>query len=203
VAVVGLVPDVTQRCEAWFRDAGDQIAILGETKGQLGGSEYLAAFHQKTAGLPPRLDAAKEKALQQLVRELVRNGALKCAHDPSDGGLAVAIAESCMMNPDRRIGARLELKLNGIAAHAFLFGEDASRIVISFSKEKRAEIEAAAKAKGVALHLAGEVGGDTLELQGLLRVPVDALNKAYRSGIPSVLKRAVNAPHPGQKPSAI
>src|SRR5579872_2136166 len=89
VAVVGLLPDFSRHCGAAFARAGDRIALLGQTRGVLGGSEYLVAFHGKTAGLPPRLDAAAEAALQRTVRELVRAGHLSSAHDASEGGLAV------------------------------------------------------------------------------------------------------------------
>ena len=115
-----------------FRRAGDLVAILGETRGELGGSEWLLAFHDKLAGRPPRLDAAREKRLQQVVRELVQSGAVASAHDTSEGGLGVALAECCIADKDAMVGATLELSPADVAPHAYLFGEDASRVVLSF-----------------------------------------------------------------------
>ncbi|HEY1416783.1 MAG TPA: phosphoribosylformylglycinamidine synthase subunit PurL, partial [Myxococcaceae bacterium] len=95
VAVVGLLPDVSATCAGVFRKAGDKVAVLGETRGQLGGSEWLLMTAGKIAGRPPTLDAAREKALQSVVRDLVRTRKVSSAHDTSEGGLAVALAECC------------------------------------------------------------------------------------------------------------
>jgi phosphoribosylformylglycinamidine synthase len=189
VAVVGLVPDVRRTCGAAFRDAGDRVAVLGETRGALGGSELLVALHGKTAGLPPRLDAAAELAVQRAVRELVRSGALKSAHDCSEGGLGVALAECCVMDGERPLGAavRLEMTLGQVPAHAYLFGEDPSRVVVSFHPEKQVEVVEVCRRHGVPCQVVGEVGGEALRIEGQLTVPVAALSKAYRSGLSSVL----------------
>ena len=107
VAVVGLLPDVTADLRAARSgDDGDLVAVLGETTGQLGGSEWLAAIHGKIAGRPPTLDAAAEKALQSVVRELVRERRSSSAHDCSEGGLAVALAECCMADAESRSARR-------------------------------------------------------------------------------------------------
>jgi phosphoribosylformylglycinamidine synthase len=187
VAIVGLLPDVTRRADAVFKREGDLIAVLGTTRGELGGSEYLKTVHDKLAGRPPALDCARELALQRLVRELIRDGRLSSAHDCSEGGLAVAIAECCIADPDRRIGARVRLEMVGVAPHAFLFGEDASRVVISFAPEQRAAVELACHTAAVPFGVIGTVGGELLAVEGHLGVPVPMLSKAYRSGIPAVL----------------
>src|SRR5262249_26059235 len=100
VGVVGLVPDLTRTFGAAFQREGDKIGLLGITQGSLGGSEYLKVLHGVTAGMPPRLDAVRELAVQRLVRQLVRAGLLSSAHDCGDGGLLVALAESCIGNRD-------------------------------------------------------------------------------------------------------
>ena len=184
VAVVGLLPDVTKTCGAAFTQAGDLVAVLGETRGALGGSELLLALHGRTAGLPPRLDVGKELGLQQAVRELVRAGRLHSAHDPSEGGLAVALAESCIMNPDARFGAKVALSAGTVAKHAFWFGEDPSRAVISFAPAEQAAVTAACQQHGVAFALVGTVGGDSLVVEGEFTVAVATLDRAYRSALP-------------------
>jgi phosphoribosylformylglycinamidine synthase subunit PurL len=189
VAVVGLLRDVTKTVGLAFRRPGDLVALLGETRGELGGSEWLLAFHDKLAGRPPRLDVAREKRLQQVVRQLIQSGALASAHDTSEGGLAVALAECCMADPDVAHGATLQLSPGGVAPHAFLFGEDASRVVVSFSPPFQAEVAAACAAADVPCAVLGVVGGDRLTLPGLLDVPVAQLSRAWRSGIPALMKQ--------------
>ena len=165
------------------------MAVLGETKGQLGGSEWLLMTVGKIAGRPPVLDAAREKALQSVVRELVRSRKVASAHDTSEGGLAVALAECCMANVEGPIGAQVSLPVGSVAPHAYLFGEDATRVVISYAPEHEAEIAAHCRGAGVPFASIGSVGGDRLIISGLLDVPVARLSDAWRSGIPALMKK--------------
>jgi phosphoribosylformylglycinamidine synthase subunit PurL len=187
VAVVGLLEDVRKSCGAAFREEGDLVAVLGETFGNLGGSEYLKAFFDKTAGRPSILDAERELALQRVVRELVREGALSSAHDCSEGGLGVALAECCLVDPDLRLGAKVALEAGKVPLHAYLFGEEPSRIVISFAPEQRAKVEAACREAKLPCAVVGEVGGEDLTVAGALSVSVATLTRAYRGGLQQVL----------------
>jgi phosphoribosylformylglycinamidine synthase subunit PurL len=187
--VVGLLPDVSATTAGVFRKAGDKVAVLGETKGQLGGSEWLLMTAEKIAGRPPELDAVREKALQSLVRELVRSRRVVSAHDTSEGGLAVALAECCMADGERPIGAQVTLPVGSVAPHAYLFGEDASRVLISYAPEQEAEIAAACKAAGVPFTSIGTVGGDRLVISGLVDLRVSRVSDAWRRGIPSLMKK--------------
>jgi phosphoribosylformylglycinamidine synthase subunit PurL len=187
VAIVGLLPDVRQCVDAAFKREGDLIAVLGTTRGELGGSEYLKTLHDKLAGRPPALDLGRELALQKVVRELIRAGRLSSAHDCSEGGLAVALAECCMADPDRRVGARVDFEMGEVPPHAFLFGEDASRVVISFAPEHRSSVEQACRSVGVPLAIIGSVGGESLSVEEHFALPVHTLSRAYRSGVPAVL----------------
>jgi phosphoribosylformylglycinamidine synthase subunit PurL len=189
VAVVGLLRDVTKTVGLAFRRAGDLVAVLGDTKGELGGSEWLLAFHDKLAGRPPRLDVAREKSLQEVVRNLVRSGALSSAHDASEGGLAVALAECCIAEKDAMLGATLQLAPAAVAPHAYLFGEDASRVVVSFAPAFQDEVVRACQAVSLPCAVVGVVGGDRLTLSGLLDVQVSQLSRAWRSGIPALMKQ--------------
>jgi phosphoribosylformylglycinamidine synthase subunit PurL len=189
VAVVGLLPDVSATCAGVFRNAGDRVAVLGETKGQLGGSEWLLMTAGKIVGRPPALDAAREKALQSVVRELVRSRKVVSAHDTSEGGLAVTLAECCMADAEKPIGAQVTLPVGSVAPHAYLFGEDASRVVISYAAEREAEIAAACKAAGVPFASIGTVGGDRLVIAGLVDLRVSRVSDAWRRGIPSLMKK--------------
>jgi phosphoribosylformylglycinamidine synthase II len=186
VAVVGLVPDATKRMGMAFVERGDLIALLGTTRGELGGSEWLHA-QGKTAGLVPRLDADAELRLQCLLRKLAREGLVHSSHDCSEGGLGVSLAESCIADPARMLGCTLTASPRELAAHQWLFAEDASRAVISFAAGQRAVIQKLCAEEGVPFEELGTVGGEALEIPGVLNVKVSALSAAWRQGFPKAL----------------
>ena len=198
IGMVGLVEPIEKTCQSAFRLAGDVVALVGELRGEVGGSEYLAAVHGKEAGRPPSLDLAREKAVQSVVRRAIKEGLLSSAHDCSDGGLAVALAESCMM-ADPPPGGGAPAWLGAAVRVPFpqrkdfvLFGEDASRILVSLPYAGYARLEAIAREAGAPLVHMGAVGGDRLEIQGAMSVPVADLAAAWRDGIPRVLRRATS-----------
>ncbi|ABC83978.1 phosphoribosylformylglycinamidine synthase subunit PurL [Anaeromyxobacter dehalogenans] len=201
VGMVGLVEPVERTCHSTFRAAGDVVALVGSLQGEVGGSEYLSAEHGKEAGRPPALDLAREKAVQETVRRAVRAGLLSSAHDCSEGGLAVALAESCMMHEvpadgstPAWIGCAVRIPFP-VRKDFVLFGEDASRILVSLPKENAARFVELAQECGAPVIRLGAVGGDRLEIQGALSVPVEELARAWRDGIPAVLRR--DAAHAG------
>ncbi len=195
VAMVGLVEPVERTCHSAFRNAGDLVALVGTIQGEVGGSEYLAGEFGKEAGAIPALDLAKERAVHETVRRAVKDGLLSSAHDCSDGGLAVALAECCMMQdvpPDGSkpawMGAALRIPFP-TRKDFVLFGEDASRIVVSLPSANLSKLEVVANECGAPLVALGAVGGERLEIQGAISLPVADLAKAWRDGIPSVLRR--------------
>src|SRR4051812_12304646 len=119
VAMVGLIDKEEHITTQFFKTAGDVIILVGEIGDELGGSRFLRVCHGRKAGLPPRLHVERELSVQNCVRDLIRAGLVRGAHDCSEGGLAVAIAESCF-NPDGLFGARVEIE--GRAAIPVLFG---------------------------------------------------------------------------------
>jgi phosphoribosylformylglycinamidine synthase len=182
VAAVGQVRDENCIVSAWFREAGDEIVLLGQAVCEgLGGSEYVMHHTGKVQGPAPRIDLDLERRLQELVVDLAENQLIASAHDVSDGGLAVALAE-CATLPDddrRMLGAAVELPAGGAAA---LFGEAPSRIVVSARPEHVAAIEARAQALGVAVLRLGRSGGDRLQIRAqgrtLIDVPLAAAREA-------------------------
>ena len=164
VAAVGLLASESAIVTQFFRNAGDVVLLLGEASGEgLGGSEYVHLATGKALGPTPSIDLALEARLQSLVVDLAEAGCLQSAHDISDGGLAVALAEcACSVDDDARmVGARIELDA---ASAAILFGEAPSRIVISAKAEALPEIERRAAACAVPLHRLGETGGARLTI---------------------------------------
>jgi phosphoribosylformylglycinamidine (FGAM) synthase-like enzyme len=194
VGMVGLVEPVDRTCSSRFRSAGDVILLVGAVgAGSVGGSEYLAMQYSKEAGRPPPLDLEREKKVQRVVRSAVREGLLSSAHDCSEGGLAVALAESCVMGDpnagEQWLGAAIRVPF--ITRKDFaLFGEDASRVVVSCPPSSVPRLQELAREAGAPLVQLGAVGGDRLEVQGALSLPVAELAAAWRSGIPNVLQKA-------------
>jgi phosphoribosylformylglycinamidine synthase len=139
VAVVGIVEKPEHVTTQWFKDGGDAIILLGEVVDQtdpifgLGGSAYLQVIHGKKTGCPPRCDLETAKTLHTTLLGLIQSGLVKSAHDCSDGGLAVALAESCISQliareTPRLIGATIDLSaIKDVRLDALLFGETQSR----------------------------------------------------------------------------
>jgi phosphoribosylformylglycinamidine synthase len=177
VAVVGQIAKREHITTQWFKSEGDVIILLGEAVDQadslqgLGGSAYLQRVHSLKTGTPPRIDLQNEKALHDAVRALIRAGLVKSAHDCSEGGLAVALAESCISNhvareTPRLIGARIDLSgVTGARLDALLFGETQSRIVISAAPADAEAILRDAEAAGIKGSRIGVAGGSTLEVK--------------------------------------
>ena len=164
IGMVGLLEDVSHRMEPWFRDDGDVILLLGDTKGHLGGSEYLWAVHGLETGGPPPLDLNREKALIGLLQELAAGDLLKSAHDCAEGGLLVAVAECCIAPRSTR-GVTLDLTPEGLDPDALLFGEDATRAVVTCAPAGEAAVRDAAARAGIRVTVLGKVGGDKLSVK--------------------------------------
>jgi len=167
VAVVGLIEDQTKIMTQGFKNPGHCIGLIGFTMEELGGSEYLKQLFDKTEGKPPVLDRKHEKLVQEFCRELIQKELIQSAHDCSEGGLAVAVAESCFGAPEENLGATIELE-STLRGDALLFGESQSRIVISFPEELTDQIEDLALSYPVDFSLIGKTGGDhfTVKING-------------------------------------
>jgi len=189
IGMVGLMDDCAKNAGSGFAAAGDRVGIIGGLgNGHLGGSEYLKTVHGKAAGMPPPLDLAREKAVQKAARDSVRAGLVRAAHDCSDGGLAVALAEMCFV---RDLGCRVLLKAQ-LRPDALLFGEDASRILISYPPDSRERIEAICKSAGAPFADIGQVGGSTLNLEGFLEAKVADLKASWSGAIPRLVGEGIH-----------
>jgi phosphoribosylformylglycinamidine synthase len=164
VGLVGIISDRSQRLTHNFKGKGDLIFLLGETTEEIGGSEYLKVVHDRIDGKPPRLDFAAEAALHDLVRCAAARGLLRSAHDLSDGGLGVALAESLFGPLGEMVGASIALETRR-RAEAVLFSESQSRILVSVSPQNAEEVERLADEASVPLSRLGVTGGDKLEVR--------------------------------------
>ncbi len=179
VGLVGLLDDVTKHATIAFKAEDDVIVLLGESLAELGGSEYLKVEHGVVAGRPPALDLGLEMSVQAAVREAIRRGIVRSAHDCSEGGIAVALAECCVAGD---IGADVHLD-DDMPAVASLFGESQSRIVVSVAESEANALVDIVVAHGVPFAVLGEVGGDSLVISGpiggLVSATVEGLAEAY------------------------
>jgi phosphoribosylformylglycinamidine synthase len=182
IGVVGLVEDAARALTSWFKETGDVVFLLGTTRAELGGSELLQVIHGRAAGRPPALDLAAEKRLHALVLEAAGRGLLRSAHDPSDGGLGVALAECAFRGEEAGLGGTFELPA-GLRPDVALFSESASRMVVTTRDE--AALRALAEGHGVPAARLGLVGGDRLTLRtgglALVDLPVARLHQAWMS----------------------
>ncbi len=162
VAMVGLIEREEWITTQYFKAAGDVVILLGDFGDEIGGSHYLKIVHGLKAGRPPGIDFARELALHNALRELIRAGHVRSAHDCSEGGLAVAIAESCF-NPDGLLGATIDLAGAGAQRlDQVLFNETQSRIVISTVPENADAVLQLLAQRDLPAHRLGTVGGSEL-----------------------------------------
>jgi len=180
VAVVGLLEDASTALAPWFERDGDAVCLLGTTGDDIGGSEYLKVVHGRVAGRPPRLDLAAEKALHELMAAAASARLLASAHDLSDGGLAVALAECGLRAEAPGLGAVIDLPA-GLPVHIALFSESPSRMIVTTRDE--AALRALADRHRVPIARLGTVGGDrlTIHRQGtaVLDEPMASLHAAW------------------------
>ncbi|MEO6210259.1 MAG: phosphoribosylformylglycinamidine synthase subunit PurL [Gemmatimonadaceae bacterium] len=195
IGMVGLIDSLAHITRSGFTTEGDDIVLLGEPTDELGGSEYLARIHGVVAGAPPRCDLAREKATIEALLEAIRAGAVRSAHDCSDGGLAVAVAECCIADPDGTIGAEIELsKWSTLPLRALLFGEAQARIIVS-TPECRTVLELARK-HGVPARVIGQVRarekGLTIRVSDrVMHAPLGRLARAYHDAIPNIMNASI------------
>ncbi len=160
IGMVGLIEDVGHITTQYFKQAGHQILLLGETQEDLGGTEYLKVIHAREQGMPPWLDVETELALQEFLLSCIKKGWVQSAHDCSEGGLLVTLAECCLSHPSQTFGLKISLSQHRIRLDALLFGETPSRVVISVSPEHVEKVTALAEERKIPLTLLGQVTDD-------------------------------------------
>ena len=196
LGVVGLLEDASKTSTRVFKNVGSAVVLLGDNLGELGGSEYLATMHDLVAGRPPALDLKREAALQALIVKLIRSGCIESAHDCSDGGLAIALAECSFDSGGLGVSADITAVGDDPAyvAVATLFGESASRIVISVASDQLDSVMAAAAEAGVTAREIGRVVGDSIRLSvnGAVAIdsPVRLAEQAWATAIENRMQNA-------------
>jgi len=196
IGIVGVTEDVSKRMTPEFRQAGRAIVLLHagaeaditDAEAEFGSSEYAKEILGAIWGFPPALELEKEAALHKCIVELINQGAIESAHDCSDGGLAVALAEAGFLNT---IGARVNLKEQELPPEFVLFGEDASRIVVSCDPAQLGKVREIAVKYGIAADHIGETSPGVLEIaiggKTVASAPVSELKQAWASALERAL----------------
>jgi phosphoribosylformylglycinamidine synthase len=177
IGVVGLLEHADRVLGRRFRGSGDAIVVLGDGLGEVGGSEYLKVAHNLVRGVPPAIDLGAERALQELVVSLATDRLVRSAHDCADGGLAVAVAECCFetggMGAEVSLSAAKVSTSDALNDAAALFGESASRVVLSVSPDSVTSVLERAAGARVPARVAGQTGGNRLRMAVDGRIVVD------------------------------
>jgi phosphoribosylformylglycinamidine synthase len=180
IGVLGVHDDVTKRLAAGFGTDGAEVVLLGRTSEEFGGSAWAGVVHQHLGGLPPAVDLDAERQLAILVTAAASAGVLASAHDLSDGGLAIALAEACLYG-----GRGCAVALRG-DAFTDLFSESAARALVSVVPGREREFAALAEEHGVPATVLGVTTGDALTVEGVFEIPLTELEQAWTGTLPAI-----------------
>ncbi len=189
VAVLGVMDDVARRTPSGWKAPGQSIYLLGTTADEFGGSAWTQVAHDHLGGLPPRVDLERERRLAEILVIASRDGLVDAAHDLSEGGLAVALAEASLRNG---VGARIWLdevcERDGVDAFTLLFSESAGRAVVAVPRTEEARFTDLCTAHGFAHARIGEVDVEAraIDVQGQFTLPLDQLRTAHTSTLPAI-----------------
>ncbi len=182
IGMVGLLKDVNHHVTSHFQNEGDVILVLGGGELSFGGSEFAWVMERRVAGMPPVLDLGREKNTQALLRQWITDGKIRSAHDVSDGGLAVALAECCFK---KALGAKVEVSADDPLLG--LFGEGGSRIVVSCVKDHVTKLVDQARQAGIPLLPIGIVGGGQLKIGRWVDVGIGHLREIWATQFESIV----------------
>lgn len=190
IGMLGLIEKLEHITSSYFKNEGDTIYILGANHNEIGGSEFLKVMHNKVLGECPQLNLQTEKTLHDVLLKLIRNRLVVSAHDVSDGGIAVALAECGIQNRGNNIGAEVTVPFTGREDFA-LFSESQSRVIISVKAENTATAEKIMDESGYIFTKAGTTGGSSLIINSH-EIKLSELHELYYMSIRSKMEPAVN-----------
>ncbi len=182
IGMVGLLDKLEYATDQFFKDEGDLILLLGKTKPELGGSQYLESIHSLVKGKIPELNLEKEKKIQETCLNLIKADIVKSAHDCSDGGLAVTLFESSVANLK---GADIKIDTE-LRVEELLFSESQSRIVISLAREDKDKAEEII-GDDLEFQIIGEVKGERLKINNQINIEIEEMKTKWEEAIPSKL----------------
>lgn len=183
IGMVGLIEKLENITTAQFKNDGDLVYLLGEDYEEVGGSEYMKVIHNLVTGEIPKIDLQTEKDLHKFLLYLIENGLINSAHDISDGGIMCALAECCIINQEKPIGAHVHIPVKTREDFSF-FSESQSRVIISVNPDNQEKFEEAASKSFTPFVLIGETGGKSLNVNDQYDYPFQLLIDLYYTAIP-------------------
>lgn len=187
IGMVGLIEDISKMMTSYFKNENDDIYVIGKDLHEIGGSEYLSRIHKTVKGDTPQLSLSNEKNLHEFVLKAVNTGLIKSAHDISDGGLAVALAECCIMGNRKFLGC--EIFISTVARKDFvLFSESQSRIIISAGIENKHKILDLAEKNDLYIESIGKTGGSLLRINNFIELEIDNIKDSYYNSIHKLME---------------
>jgi len=178
IGMVGLLDDLALRCPAGYQEDGDLVFVLGDTHEELAGSEYWRLIGAKLEGRPPMVSLEMERRLQAALLDSIGRGVLRCAHDVSDGGLLVALAESALFSGR---GLRCPGITSPVSRETFYFGESQGRVIVSVVPRRVPELQQLMTKHHIPLHAIGVVGGEDFQVGSDIRIPLESLRQAWET----------------------
>ncbi len=189
IGMVGLVEKLDYVTTAEFKKDGDLIYVLGEDYEEMGGSEYMKVIHNKVAGEIPKIDLQTEKDLHSFLLQLIQKGLINSAHDISEGGIICALAECCIINDEKPVGANVKIPVKTREDFSF-FSESQSRVIVSVDKANQNKFETAASKSFTPFVLIGETGGKNLAVNDKYNFSLRQLIDLYYSSISKKMSHA-------------
>ncbi len=187
IGMLGIIEDVENHTMTpGFKQEGDVLYYIGAERKGLGGSEYLSTIHKLTTGDAPELNLDFEVKLQEFLLDLIQSGNINAAHDVSDGGLAVTLAEMAIFSG---IGASVSAKGLNDSTHEILYSEAQSGVVVSVSSEQKPDFEKKLSTSGIPFQALGVVGGSELIINTDVNLPVSIMEEAYETAIPKAMEQ--------------
>jgi phosphoribosylformylglycinamidine synthase len=187
LAVVGLLDDAHKAVSSGFKADGDVVFLIGTTRAEdLGGSAYLAEIHKVERGALPSLDYELEKRTCDCIRELIDAELLQSCHDLSQGGLAIALAESCFSDYTAPRGVQLSLSQHDLRPDVALFAESGARFLVSCTPAQAASVRALITQRGLPITGEGVVGGDTIAIKSVAEISSKEAFKGWCEGLEEI-----------------
>jgi phosphoribosylformylglycinamidine synthase subunit PurL len=188
IGMLGLIEDYKKSVTSYFKKDDDLIFILGDNKGEIGGSEYLSVIHNEIKGDCPDINLETEKNLYYAVLEMSDNMYINSAHDISEGGIAVALAECCIINRKSPVGCKINYDYGNLRKDFSLFGESQSRIIISADKNSEERITSICEKFNVPFSKIGITGGNTLKINSEILLNLDEMSDSYYFSISNLME---------------
>jgi phosphoribosylformylglycinamidine synthase len=186
IGMVGLIEDTKKIMTSYFKNNDDLIYVLGEDFEEIGGSEFLKLIYNEVAGDAPKIDFNVEGRLQSTLLKLINKELISSAHDISEGGIAAALAECCIINPEKKIGASVNIKVKSREDFS-LFSESQSRVIVSVNKNMKAAFEEMLLSDGIPFEIIGKTGGSSLIINKAINVEVEKISSIYYNTISDIM----------------